>query len=802
MQDYAGQQLDNYLLLSQLGTGSTGQVYLAEHVRTKEQVAVKILSSPVDESWKLFLTEARTMRLRHPHILPIIDFGVHEHIPFIVMEYARFGTLRHLHARGDIVEQEQVLSYVVQIASALQFAHNDGIIHRDIKPSNIAVTGPGQVALSDFGIAVIQLQDNEITQSLIGTIYYMAPEQAQGRAGPASDQYALAVVIYEWLCGVPPFEGKAIDIMIQHRLDEPPSICARNPAIPVAVERVLFQALAKDPAKRFASVDAFATALQKAYSHPLEPEAGQGQKKAQEETQEEYNQQPQMLAIHPSMAQDVVIPPLSSVAERISAKLQSQRPAALSVKQKVLPGGYAIALLIAISILVGATITYVMMIVQAPISSMGSPQNAVETPSAYELSIESAPVHGAYDVQHTGYNQYEEALSASSIEEVMPLWRSQVLDGDLSRTPVVAHGMVFVGTEDGVYAFDEKSCGEELRVCQPLWIGAVPEVIFPVAVTQDHIFVSAKRGVLAVFDVDGCGENQTICQPLWYGEIPAEEDESPSPPMVADGIAYVTHAGRGEVYAFRAEGCGQMICQPLWSIKLEPFILGNLAYENGVFYVASQDRIYAFNASVCEQDGSSCQPLWYGQMDSYIFSDVVVADGMVYAGSPDGSLMAFPAEGCGQEVCQPRWSFRESDADFGGGISSAYGLVFATFQNSDSSPHPATIHVFDANACSQQQTSCTPAWSIPLDGTVVPLTIANGLLYVSILRRTTGDDMFAFPIEQCQQSESCQPVWSYDLGAPNFFISAPVVVDGMIYTCYYSEATERNEMQVFGLPVA
>jgi hypothetical protein len=211
-----------------------------------------------------FLTEARTLaRLRHPHIVRLLDFGLQEDIPFLVMDYAPGGTLRTRHPKGTQLPLQTVVSYVKQVASALQYAHEQRLLHRDLKPENLLLGPDQEIWLADFGLAVVmQSADWQLVQLTAGTLAYMAPEQLKGRPTPASDQYALGIMIYEWLCGEPPFSGTFSELAIQHTLAPPPSLTKKVPTIPAGVEYVVLKALAKDPELRFASVEAFALAFE------------------------------------------------------------------------------------------------------------------------------------------------------------------------------------------------------------------------------------------------------------------------------------------------------------------------------------------------------------------------------------------------------------------------------------------------------------------------------------------------------------------------------------------------------------
>jgi predicted ATPase/DNA-binding CsgD family transcriptional regulator len=262
-----GQQLGNYQLIELLGQGHWASVYLGEHRHLHTQAAIKVLHNPLAAGEvEGFLTEARTLaRLRHPHIVRVLDFGVQEDIPFLVMDYAPGGTLRKLYPQGARLSLETVIPYVKQVASALQYAHEQRLIHRDLKPENLLLGPEQQLWLADFGLAVVvQSAGVQAFQQTAGTLAYMAPEQLKGQPTPASDQYALAVMVYEWLCGEPPFSGSFPEIAVQHTLVPPPSLLKKVPTLPVMVEHVVLKALAKDPPQRFASVQAFAFALEEA----------------------------------------------------------------------------------------------------------------------------------------------------------------------------------------------------------------------------------------------------------------------------------------------------------------------------------------------------------------------------------------------------------------------------------------------------------------------------------------------------------------------------------------------------------
>jgi len=267
MLDRVEQQFGSYRLVQLLGRGNFADVYLGEHVHLGAQAAIKVLPGPKDRrDREEFLAEARTVaHLRHPHIVRILDFGVQDGIPFLVMEYAPGGTLRQCHPKGTRLPLPTVVSYVKQVASALQYAHAQRLIHRDLKPENLLLGPDQELWLSDFGLAIVaHSARSQPSQQTAGTLAYMAPEQLQGHPTPASDQYALGALVYEWLCGERAFSGSFPELAVQHTLVPPPSLTKKVPTIPSTVEHVVLKALSKDPALRFASAQAFALALEEA----------------------------------------------------------------------------------------------------------------------------------------------------------------------------------------------------------------------------------------------------------------------------------------------------------------------------------------------------------------------------------------------------------------------------------------------------------------------------------------------------------------------------------------------------------
>ena len=169
MGDQVGQRLGNYRLTRLLGAGGFAQVYLGEHIYLGTQAAIKVLDTQLtSDTVEWFLTEARTIaRLVHPHIVRVLDFGVENLIPFLVLDYAPNGSLRQQHAEGQPLPLPTIVSYVKQVAEALQYAHDEKLIHRDVKPQNMLLGRNNELLLSDFGIAVVAHSERSVSKQVM-----------------------------------------------------------------------------------------------------------------------------------------------------------------------------------------------------------------------------------------------------------------------------------------------------------------------------------------------------------------------------------------------------------------------------------------------------------------------------------------------------------------------------------------------------------------------------------------------------------------------------------------------------------
>lgn len=259
--------IDHYRIKELYTRGGMAEIYLAEDLQNGQVVAVKMVRSSNSDYSERFRREVKIIAtLRHKHILPALAYGEYNDWCYMVTPFIEHGTLNDRLARGTLTPEEAG-ELLTQIAEALQFAHDHGVVHRDIKPSNVLMRDDHYVYLTDFGLVKNAGADHSLTQSgyLIGTPEYMAPELIDRPATTASDTYALGVLVYQMLTGRAPFKGTTPVSIVWKHLQEPPEPPSKiNPAIPYDVEQVILGALEKDPQKRFQTVGDFQQAYQRA----------------------------------------------------------------------------------------------------------------------------------------------------------------------------------------------------------------------------------------------------------------------------------------------------------------------------------------------------------------------------------------------------------------------------------------------------------------------------------------------------------------------------------------------------------
>jgi eukaryotic-like serine/threonine-protein kinase len=656
-EDRLDQQVDEYRLVRKLGRGGFGTVYLAEHVCEHTQVAVKVFNIRLTkgEDFKDFINEASAMRLRHPHIVSLHDFGIRrDDLPFLVMEYASGGTLRDRHPKGEPVPLLTVVSYVDQLASALQYAHDHRVIHRDVKPENILVRADGTLLVSDFGIAKL-LEQNVLmsAQTQVGTPVYMAPEQSRGYPCFASDQYALAVVVYEWICGVRPFQGTVFGLALQHMNTPPPRLRGYLPGLSEEVEHVVLKALAKVPEDRFESIQKFADALREA----VQSSASTIVVSQLIETRKTVS------LIAPGQVSQPVSGPLQNSTSHSTSKPRPSRGFSWLV-------GASLGLLLLLIVLL---VTIVLIV---PVQRRPSSTPATSTPVT--------PKHPNQVVQQrwtfsTGNGFYEVS------------------------SPMVVYGMLYVGSGDKTYALDANTGQQKwvspvnsvylyavngiLYICsgnssdnrvtdvyaldagtgQQKWSFISSDFVRVSAVVKDTVYISTQNtsvyaldantgqqkwtfpaggstivvnGVVYISSVDGnvYAVDAGTGQQKWV--FPARGQLS-----VVDGVLYVdSDLYDGDIYAVDAD-TGQQ--RWVFSAGGQGIVGSSLTVVNGVLYYGALDhKVYAINANTGQQK-------WTFLTGDRVFSSPTVVDGVLYVGSQDHRVYAIDAN-----TGQQRWVFK------------------------------------------------------------------------------------------------------------------------------------------------
>ena len=284
----AGLYLNRYYLVRLIEKGGMGEVYLARDLNLDRPVAIKVIRTEItddtdpkalDEAIRRFQGEAKAITmLDHPHILPLYDYGEEiiygARYAYIVMPYRQEGSLANWlrrNRKSELLSLPEVTHFLQQAVDALQYAHDRGIIHRDVKPSNFLIFGNRKfhdlpdLQLADFGVAKFMREISTPSTTIRGTPKYMAPEMWQGEAVRASDQYALAVMVYELLAGHPPFSGGTHQqILYQHLYVQPEPASKFNECVSMELDIVLMRALLKDPKDRYESIVKFGRAFEHA----------------------------------------------------------------------------------------------------------------------------------------------------------------------------------------------------------------------------------------------------------------------------------------------------------------------------------------------------------------------------------------------------------------------------------------------------------------------------------------------------------------------------------------------------------
>ncbi len=730
MADGAGQQLGNYRLHRLLGRGGFADVYLGEHIHLQTLAAIKVLQVEMgSDSLNDFLHEARTIaHLLHPHIVRVLDFGVEGNMPFLVMDYAPNGTLRLHHPKGSCLPLTTIVTYVKQVAQALQYAHERKVIHRDVKPENMLLGINNEVLLSDFGISAIEqsasvlVTQKKLVSNPAGTISYMAP----------------------------------------HVHAPPPPLREKIATISPAVEHVVLRALAKDPQQRFASIWAFADALEQASQAQQDvtlpawpfPQAAPEQTNSAGPTT--------TLPARPVSGQPVLNPPPSRqeydflpLKEHPPAQKVQVGAAPEHVSKPVKPIGHrrgpfrgAGMLLIAlVLIIVVGSVAFLLSSpnnhsdamsaanVQATAAARAHASSTVSfraTATAAISAYNSAAASGimlGFDPQHTHVNPYEKILNSTNVSGLVEAWKAPT-GNSIGSVPTVANGVVYVSSSDGkMYAFNADT-GQVLWTTPTgsYYLGSAPTV------AGGKVYIGSFDHMLYAFDArtgatlwsaptgDRIGSSPTLFNEVIYigsddGKLYAFNASTGaniwivptggsirSSPAVFNGVVY---AGSDDhkLYAIKAETGGT-----LWTVRTEGRVRSSPAVVNGIVYVGSEDhKLYAVKAD-------TGVILWTASTGDSIFSSPAVSNDVVYIGSNNGELYAFNATG-GTLL----WTASTGDSIFSS-PTIANGVLYI-----GSNDHK--LYAFNASGC--RKTSCLPLWTVSTGGIIRSSpTVANGVVYV------------------------------------------------------------------------
>jgi outer membrane protein assembly factor BamB/serine/threonine protein kinase len=826
MADRVGQQFGDYRLVKSLGAGGFADVYLGEHIYLGTKAAIKLLKGAfAQKDIDLFLAEAKTVvNLEHPHIVHVITFSVAEinawRIPFLVMDYAPNGTLRQRHPSGTRLPLATIIPYVNQISDALQYAHDKKFIHRDIKPENMLLGRHDEILLSDFGIALTTPQTGTLeTQEMAGTVAYMAPEQIKGHPRAASDQYSLAVIVYEWLCGERPFQGAPWEVINKHFYADPSSLREKVPTISPAVEQVVLKALSKEPQQRFPSVREFATALEQASE--------------QAETLPAQRPVNQPIAPQPSAPPSYQVDgPANQPVSKLAPVAPSEQAASFPQAQRANPVNQAAPQSVPVPQAERAIPP-----TQIPKSgNQATPQSAAMPPTQVVRPANQPPAQPAPYASSQPNPQFstprepyqDTSLPANAYATIQA--PSPEIPRDVSRPssvtptterkrgPAVNRVALLVGLAVLVVVV-----GAGLLLIPLLTRGTPTTTTHPgttaTAATNPASFATSNGTMFGIdlqrthFDANEHTLNPSNVaglMPDWTATTGGIVDSSPT---VANGIVYIG-SDDGTLYAFKTP-CGNTSCAPLWAAATPSHnkIRSTPAVANGIVYVGSYDHnLYAFNAT-------TGKPVWTASTGDVIRSSPVVVNGIVYVGSNDHNLYAFNAA-----TGKPIWkAATEGNIDFsspavangiiyiGSEDTSLYAFDAATgkflwmtptngiigFSSPAVSNGTVYIGSSDHNLYAFNATTGKILWMAPTGNSVNSSpAVANGMVYVG------SDDhhLYAYNASGCGNT-TCNPVWNYPMG--NVVRSSPTVANGVVYvgsddgSMYALDARTGNKLWSF-----
>jgi len=405
---------------------------------------------------------------------------------------------------------------------------------------------------------------------------------------------------------------------------------------------------------------------------------------------------------------------------------------------------------------------------------------------------------------HTGVNKLETTLNTGNVSGLTLSWIGGIPGFLNFASPVVANGSVFITSDDsGLVVFPQDGCGAQ--TCDLVWRGetggtaiATPAVVNGLVYLDSQASPTSNDGRLNVFDANGCGA--VVCQPLWQGIGGKGDPFLVSSPAVVGGVVYVVSFG-GTLFAFDAAGCGQTKCQPLWTAQVGSQVDSSPAVGGGFVFVASTTGTFAvFDAGGC--GAPQCDPLWTAQLGGGVdIASPTVAGKRVFVG--DGKFVnVFATAGCGQSVCQPLW--RGKAPSTGNTPAVSNGIVYVDAQkNPPDKPFIGVVEAFDVNGCGQD--ICKPLWTginFNAGGESSPV-VANGVVYIGkgpASPSLVDSGVFSYDAGGCGR-KNCKPLGFAQTGPQQFYVgSSPAVVDGQVYFGSSDSVTGLAGVYVFALP--
>lgn len=435
---YIGRELDGYKILEMLGRGGMARVYRALDVKLKRFAAVKIIDPDVRDPRKYqlrFDREARAIaKLKHPNIVSIYRFNEVRGVYYMAMEYVDGADLRWVlkdYRREDqTMDWRTVAQIIRQIASALDYAHENGVIHRDIKPSNIMIARDGNAILTDFGL-VLMASEGTIGE-IFGSPHYIAPEQAvnSANAGTQTDLYSLGVVLYEMLTGDVPYnEGSAMEIAMSHMSAKLPDPVERKPELPLAFKPVIEKALAKETKDRYQTGAEFSKALDDALRYVLKQQPIPTDSISRPELRIQERLQP--LSPPAEDSDDIV----NTISPDPPAEQEPAAQAGRKVRQPMQrrstgASGY-LAAFVAL-LMLGVTLILFIVVVQSPPAN-ASPEISTGYAADYQpeppttLDEQNAMLVGEIETYSGGSSFTAYGLTITIADEAMPEWDTDAI---------------------------------------------------------------------------------------------------------------------------------------------------------------------------------------------------------------------------------------------------------------------------------------------------------------------------------------------------------------------------------------